>query len=244
MASSAPGGALKYAAMGFAGVAVVAGLAWWLLMAKPQNETAVARQSGMPSSTQVADAAPAAGPKIVIESAPAAPAAPVAAAPAALPEPAPAAPVASPAVVTEPLQPQVVAPAPVAAAAPTPAPAAAAKSAPKASEAAPKPPKPRTGAQPANEPPWPHAGSRSPAPPTLSGTPAPAPQPPAVTVITAPPADGLGPLRAALRQCDREDNMFSKGVCVVKARHQHCGNHWGRVPDCPMSSRNNDPYAN
>ena len=220
MASSAPGGALKYAAMGFAGVAVVAGLAWWLLMAKPQNETAVARQSGMPSSTQVADAAD----------------------PAALPEP--AAPVASPAVVTEPLQPQVVAPAPVAAAAPTPAPAAAAKSAPKASEAAPKPPKPRTGAQPANEPPWPHAGSRSPAPPTLSGTPAPAPQPPAVTVITAPPADGLGPLRAALRQCDREDNMFSKGVCVVKARHQHCGNHWGRVPDCPMSSRNNDPYAN
>jgi hypothetical protein len=221
--------------MGFAGVAVVAGLAWWLLVAKPQSQPAVAQQVG----TQMADAAPSSGPKIVIESAPAAP---VVAAPAALPEPAPAAPVASPAVVTEPLQPQVVAPAPVAAAAP--APTAAIKPAPKASEAAPKPPKPRPGAQPANEPPWPHAGSRAPAPPTLSNAPAPAPQQPAVTVITAPPADGLGPLRAALRQCDREDNMFSKGVCVVKARHQHCGNHWGRVPDCPMSSRNNDPYAN
>jgi Meckel syndrome type 1 protein len=59
-----------------------------------------------------------------------------------------------------------------------------------------------------------------------------------------PPADGLGPLRAALRQCDRDDNMFSKGVCVVKARHQHCGNNWGRVPECPMSRRNADPYAN
>ena len=235
MASSAPGGALKYAAMGFAGVAVVAGLAWWLLVAKPQSQPAVAQQAG----TQMADAAPSSGPKIVIESAPAAP---VVAAPAALPEPEPAAPVASTAVVTEPLQPQVVAPAPVAAAAP--APTAAIKPAPKASEAAPKPPKPRPGAQPANEPPWPHAGSRAPAPPTLSNAPAPAPQPPAVTVITAPPADGLGPLRAALRQCDREDNMFSKGVCVVKARHQHCGNNWGRVPDCPMSSRNNDPYAN
>ena len=55
MASSAPGGALKYAAMGFAGVAVVAGLAWWLLVAKPQSQPAVAQQAG----TQMADAAPA-----------------------------------------------------------------------------------------------------------------------------------------------------------------------------------------
>jgi Meckel syndrome type 1 protein len=51
-------------------------------------------------------------------------------------------------------------------------------------------------------------------------------------------------LRAALRQCDSQDNMLSKGVCVVRARHQHCGSNWGKVPECPMSNRNNDPYSN
>ena len=49
---------------------------------------------------------------------------------------------------------------------------------------------------------------------------------------------------AALRQCDSQDNMLSKGVCVVRARHQHCGSNWGKVPECPMSNRNNDPYSN
>jgi Meckel syndrome type 1 protein len=56
-------------------------------------------------------------------------------------------------------------------------------------------------------------------------------------------AEGLGPLRAALRQCDRDDNLLTRGVCVVRARHQHCGSNWGKVPECPMSNRNNDPYT-
>lgn len=85
----------------------------------------------------------------------------------------------------------------------------------------------------ASEPPWPHGGSREPAPPTLSR---PANPPP-------PVAEGLGPLRAALRQCDRDDNLLTRGVCVVRARHQHCGSNWGKVPECPMSNRNNDPYT-
>lgn len=114
-------------------------------------------------------------------------------------------------------------------------------------DAAQKPPapKPRGNAQAANDPPWPHAGSRAPAPATLPqpGT-VTAPQQPAVIYGTAPQGDGLGPLRAALRQCDSQDNMLSKGVCVVRARHQHCGSNWGRVPECPMSNRNNDPYSN
>ena len=75
---------------GWGYVALTSGLAWWLLVAKPQSQPTVAQQAG----TQMADAAPAPGPKIVIESAPAAP---VVAAPSAQPEPAPAAPVASPA---------------------------------------------------------------------------------------------------------------------------------------------------
>ncbi|BEU94559.1 hypothetical protein ACDW_02640 [Acidovorax sp. DW039] len=84
-----------------------------------------------------------------------------------------------------------------------------------------------------SEPPWPHGGSREPAPPSLSRPASP----------PTPVAEGLGPLRAALRQCDRDDNLLTRGVCVVRARHQHCGSHWGKVPECPMSNRNNDPYT-
>ena len=136
--------------------------------------------------------------------------------------------------------PAVASPAVGSAAAPAQA-APAARPAPKTADAAPKPaPKPRANAQTqapaANEPPWQHDGPRGPAPATLS-QPSAAPAP-------APAGEGLGPLRAALRQCDSQDNMLSKGVCVVRARHQHCGSNWGKVPECPMSNRNNDPYSN
>ena len=201
---------------------MVAGLAWWLLGTKPAAPSA----SVQSPAAQVSPAAPADASPAVVPPAPVAPPA------AAVEPPPPVAPVTA--------GPAVASPAVSSAAAPAQA-VPAARPAPKAADAAPKPaPKPRANAQTqapaANEPPWQHDGPRGPAPATLS-QPSAAPAP-------ASAGESLGPLRAALRQCDSQDNMLSKGVCVVRARHQHCGSNWGKVPECPMSNRNNDPYSN
>ena len=105
--------------------------------------------------------------------------------------------------------------------------------------ARPAPPRQRPAPGASNDPPWQHPGSRAPAPASLSAAGA-AP----VAAAPLPPPDPLAPLRADLRQCDGESNILGKGVCVVRARHRHCGNHWGKVPECPLSQRNHDPYDN
>ncbi|NIC42821.1 hypothetical protein HA630_17410 [Aquabacterium sp. A08] len=69
--------------------------------------------------------------------------------------------------------------------------------------------------------------------------PAPAPAaPPPPTVPSPAPASELDILRGALQRCDAKDNLLSKGACILKARHKHCGSLWGQVPECPLSNNN------
>ena len=76
--------------------------------------------------------------------------------------------------------------------------------------------------------------------PLPSAQPAPAlvsPPPPPPVAAPAAPA-GADRVRAALKQCDSESNLITKGICVVKVRHQTCGDLWGKIPECPMSQQN------
>lgn len=148
-------------------------------------------------------------------------------------------------IITEAAEPAGPAPAePAVALVPDPA-VAAAPSAVASAPVRPAPPRPRPAPGDSNDPPWQHPGSRAPAPASLSG-PAAATTPAAAPVAAAPlpPPDPLAPLRADLRQCDGEAHMLGKGMCVVRVRHRHCGNHWGKVPECPLGQRNDELHNN
>ena len=71
-----------------------------------------------------------------------------------------------------------------------------------------------------------------------------APEPAAQTRALAPapsvPTDPLGKLRAELRNCDGKENVFSRTACTVRIRHRLCGDLWGKVPECPQASNNNE----
>lgn len=150
-------------------------------------------------------------------------------------------------IITEPAEPAApVAPEPPVTATPAAAPALETPAVvASAAPARPAPPRQRPAPGASNDPPWNHPGSRAPAPASLSGAgAAPVPAPPPVADAPVPPPDPLAPLHADLRQCDGESNILGKGVCVVRARHRHCGTHWGKVPECPLAQRSRDPYDN
>jgi Meckel syndrome type 1 protein len=77
-----------------------------------------------------------------------------------------------------------------------------------------------------------------------AAAPAPTVPPPeaAPTPPAANPQGGKTPLdllRAELKVCDGKNNLLSRGACIIKARHKHCGDMWGKTPECPLSNSSN-----
>lgn len=158
-------------------------------------------------------------------------------------------PVAAVPIVTPPVQappPPVPVPAPEPAPVPAPAPVPVPVPAPPAvkapterpAQATPKP-QARPAPAPKTEPPLPPLRF-IPMNPAPAPAPAPAPVPAPVPAAPAPLA-GADRVRAALRQCDGESNLFTKGFCVVKVRQLNCGDLWGKIPDCPLTKQNDSP---
>lgn len=58
---------------------------------------------------------------------------------------------------------------------------------------------------------------------------------PAPPVKPASAKDWKEALRADIRACG-EQNVFSRVVCIEKARWKHCPGHWGTIDDCPSST--------
>lgn len=50
-------------------------------------------------------------------------------------------------------------------------------------------------------------------------------------------ATDLGALRDALARCSAMGNDISTANCTAWARRNHCGDAWGRVPECPVGNR-------
>ena len=78
--------------------------------------------------------------------------------------------------------------------------------------------------------------------PVQKATPVPAPavaekktSEPAPPVKAATARDWKEALRADIRACG-EQNVFSRVVCIEKARWKHCPGHWGSIDDCPSNT--------
>lgn len=103
------------------------------------------------------------------------------------------------------------------------------------------------------------AASKTPDLSAQPATPAPVPAPTEQKLVTPPTNDTKPPvrattppakavlakdwkedLRADIRSCD-EHNVFSKVICIEKARWKHCPGHWGTISDCPSSTGEKKP---
>jgi serine/threonine-protein kinase len=52
---------------------------------------------------------------------------------------------------------------------------------------------------------------------------------------TTAPGNWQAALQSALKACEAE-SVFSRVVCIEKARWKHCPGHWGEIADCPSAS--------